>query len=126
MKKEIVNCKSAAPARGPYSHAVKVGNLLFISGRTPSNLKTGELLDTDVKDATKLAIENLKLILEDAGSSLKNVVKTTVFIRDMADFEEVNKVYCEYFKVDPPARSCVEIGKLPRNAAVEIEAIAMI
>ena len=126
MKKEIVNCKSAAPARGPYSHAVKVGNLLFISGRTPSNLKTGELLDTDVKDATKLAIENLKLILEDAGSSLKNVVKTTVFIRDMADFEEVNKVYSEYFKEDPPARSCVEIGKLPRNAAVEIEAIAMI
>lgn len=126
MKKEIVNCKSAAPARGPYSHAVKVGNLLFISGRTPSNLKTGELLDTDVKDATKLTIENLKLILEDAGSGLENVVKTTVFIRDMADFEEVNKVYGEYFKEDPPARSCVEIGKLPRNAAVEIEAIAMI
>lgn len=126
MKKEVVNCKSSSPARGPYSHAVKSGNLLFVSGRTPSNLKTGELLDTNIKETTKLAIENVKVILEEVGIGLENVVKTTVFLRDMADFEEVNKIYAEYFKADPPARSCVQIGKLPRNAAVEIEAIAII
>ncbi|CDI48618.1 Rid family detoxifying hydrolase [Clostridium tetani] len=126
MKKEIVNCKSAAPARGPYSHAVKAGNLLFVSGRTPSNLQTGELLDTKVKDATKLAIENVKIILEEAGIGLESVVKITVFLRDMADFEDVNEVYAQYFNMNPPARSCVQVGKLPRNAAVEIEAIAII
>ncbi|GAA0729698.1 RidA family protein [Clostridium malenominatum] len=126
MKKEVIECTKAAPARGPYSTAIKVGNLLFISGRTPSDLITGELIDDDVKNATRVALENVKVILEESGSSLDNVIKTTVFLRDINDFIQVNEIYGEYFKVDPPARSCVQVGKLPRNAAVEIEAIAII
>lgn len=126
MKKEVIECTKAAPARGAYSTAIKIGNLLFISGRTPSDLKTGELVDDDVKNATKTALENVRIILEESGSSLENVIKTTVFLRDMNDFVQVNEVYGEYFKLNPPARSCVQMAKLPRNAAIEIETIAII
>lgn len=124
MKKEIINCKNSAPALGPYSHAVRLGNLLFVSGRTPSMPGTGELVDDNIENATKRVIENVKDILEEAGTTLDNVVKTTVFLKDMNDFAEMNKVYGEYFKVDSPARSCIQVAKLPRNAMVEIEVVA--
>lgn len=124
MGKEIINCKNSAPALGPYSHAVRVGNLLFVSGRTPSMPVTGELVDDNIQNATRRAIENVKDILDEAGTTLENVVKTTVFLRDMNDFAEMNKVYGEYFKVDPPARSCIQVAKLPRNAMVEVEVVA--
>ncbi|MBU5483827.1 RidA family protein [Clostridium sp. MSJ-11] len=126
MKKEIIHCTKAAPARGPYSHAVKVGNLLFVSGRTPSDLKTGELVEDNIQNATKVALENVKIILEESGTTLENVVKTTVFLKDINDFNAVNEVYGEYFKIDPPARSCIQVAKLPRNAMVEIEVIAIV
>ncbi|WP_315120677.1 RidA family protein [uncultured Clostridium sp.] len=126
MKKEIIHCTKAASARGPYSHAVKVGNLLFVSGRTPSDLKTGELVEDNIKNATKIALENVKAILEEAGTTLENVVKTTVFLRDMNDFNAVNEVYGEYFKINPPARSCIQVARLPRNAMVEIEVVAIV
>ncbi|KAJ50311.1 2-iminobutanoate/2-iminopropanoate deaminase [Clostridium tetanomorphum] len=126
MKKEIINCSKAAPARGPYSHAVRVGNLIFLSGRTPSDLNTGELVDDNIENATRIALENVKAILEEAGVSLENVVKTTVFLRDINDFSIMNKVYGEYFNNNPPARSCVQVSKLPRNAMIEIEAIAVV
>ncbi|WP_027624417.1 RidA family protein [Clostridium lundense] len=126
MKKEIIHCKKAAPARGPYSHAVKIGNLIFVSGRTPSDLKTGELVDDNIENATRIALENIKVILEDAGASLESVVKTTVFLRDMNDFSAMNEVYAEYFKNDTPARSCIQVAKLPRNAMIEIEVIATV
>lgn len=124
MGKEIINCKNSAPALGPYSHAVRVGNLLFVSGRTPSMPVTGELVDDNIQNATRRAIENVKDILDEAGTTLENVVKTTVFLRDINDFAEMNKVYGEYFKVDPPARSCIQVAKLPRNAMVEVEVVA--
>lgn len=124
MKKEVINCKNSAPALGPYSHAVRVGNLLFVSGRTPSMPITGELVDDNIQNATRRAIENVKDILDEADTTLENVVKTTVFLRDMNDFAEMNKVYGEYFEVDPPARSCIQVAKLPRNAMVEVEVVA--
>lgn len=126
MKREIVHCSKAAPARGPYSHAVKTGNLLFVSGRTPSDLQTGELIDGNIENAARMALENVKIILEEAGTNLKNVVKTTVFLRDINDFNSVNEIYSEYFDIDPPARSCIQMAKLPRNAAMEIEVIAIV
>ena len=126
MKKEIINCKNAAPALGPYSHAVKLGNLLFVSGRTPSMPVTGELVDDNIENATKRVIENVKDILEEAGTTLDNVVKTTVFLRDMNNFAEMNKIYGEYFKANQPARSCIQVTKLPRNAMVEIEVVAYV
>lgn len=125
MNKEVIFTEKAPKAIGPYSQAQKVGNLLFTSGQIPLNPSTGELA-TEIKAATKQSLENVKAILEAAGTSLENVVKTVVYIKDMNDFGEVNKVYGEYFKENAPARSCVEVARLPKDALVEIEAIAII
>ncbi|MDB2076375.1 RidA family protein [Clostridium paraputrificum] len=125
MNKEVIFTEKAPKAIGPYSQAQKVGNLLFTSGQIPLNPSTGELV-TEIKAATKQSLENVKAILEAAGTSLENVVKTVVYIKDMNDFGEVNEVYGEYFKENAPARSCVEVARLPKDALVEIEAIAII
>ena len=125
MAKEIIFTEKAPKAIGPYSQAQKVGDLLFTSGQIPLNPSTGELV-TEIKAATKQSLENVKAILEAAGTSLENVVKTVVYIKDMNDFGEVNEVYGEYFKENAPARSCVEVARLPKDALVEIEAIAII
>ena len=125
MNKEVIFTEKAPKAIGPYSQAQKVGNLLFTSGQIPLNPSTGELV-TEIKAATKQSLENVKAILEAAGTSLENVVKTVVYIKDMNDFGEVNEVYSEYFKENAPARSCVEVARLPKDALVEIEAIAII
>lgn len=125
MNKEVIFTEKAPKAIGPYSQAQKVGDLLFTSGQIPLNPSTGELV-TEIKAATKQSLENVKAILEAAGTSLENVVKTVVYIKDMNDFGEVNEVYGEYFKENSPARSCVEVARLPKDALVEIEAIAII
>lgn len=124
MNKEVIFTEKAPKAIGPYSQAQKVGDLLFTSGQIPLNPSTGELV-TEIKAATKQSLENVKAILEAAGTSLENVVKTVVYIKDMNDFGEVNEVYGEYFKENAPARSCVEVARLPKDALVEIEAIAI-
>lgn len=125
MNKEIISTNNAPKAIGPYSQGQKIGNLVFTSGQIPLNPETGELAN-EIKAATKQSLENVKAILEEAGTSLNNVVKTVVFIKNMDDFKLVNEVYATYFTENPPARSCVEVAKLPMDALVEIEAIALI
>lgn len=124
MEKKIISTKNAPGAVGPYSQAVKAGNFVFASGQIPLDPSNGELVSGDVKKATERSLENVKAILEAAGTSLDKVVKTTVFVKNMSDFAAVNEVYAKYFDKDMPARSCVEV-KLPKDALVEIEVIAL-
>lgn len=124
MSKKVVATKGAPGAIGPYSQGIKAGNLVFTSGQLPINPATGELL-SDIKEATKMSIENVKAILEEAGTSLDKVVKTVVFLKDMNDFAAVNEVYATYFKENAPARSCVQVAKLPKDAKIEIEVVAL-
>lgn len=123
MEKKIIHTEKAPKAIGPYSQAQVIGNLVFTSGQIPLVPSTGELI-TEIKAATKQSLENVKAILEESGTSLDNVVKTVVFIKDMNDFPLVNEVYGEYFLTNLPARSCVEVARLPKDALIEIEAIA--
>ncbi len=124
MDKKCINV-STMPKAGPYSHAVKTGNLLFVSGAVPINVETGEEIRGDIKKATAQVLENIKVILTEAGSSLDKVVKTMVFLKDMADFAAMNEAYKTYFTENQPARSCVAVKELPANFEVEIEVIAL-
>ncbi len=124
MNKEAINSERLPKAVGPYSHANTAGELVFISGQLGINPENGVMAE-DVLGQAKQGLENLKNILEDTGSSLNNVVKTTVFLTDMADFAEVNKIYAEYFTQSFPARSCVAVAALPMNGKFEIEAVAV-
>lgn len=123
MEKEIVYTDNAPQAIGPYVQAQVIGDFVFTSGQIPLVPETGELV-TEIKAATKQSLENVKAILEEAGSSLDKVVKTVVFIKNMDDFALVNEVYGQYFVNNKPARSCVEVARLPKDALIEIEAIA--
>jgi 2-iminobutanoate/2-iminopropanoate deaminase len=123
MKREVVSTAKAPGAIGPYSQAIKIGDFVFTSGQIPLNPETGDMPDT-IEEQTKQALENVKAILEAAGTSLDNVIKTTVFLKDMNDFVRINEVYATFFKENPPARSAVEIARLPKDAKIEIEAIA--
>jgi len=122
--KQTLNTQNAPAAIGPYSQGVKVGNLIFTSGQLPINTETGELV-TDIEGATKQSLDNVKAILESSGSSMDKVVKTVVFLKDMNDFVAMNTVYATYFQNNPPARSAVQVARLPKDAIVEIEAIAL-
>lgn len=124
MEKKVINTEKAPGAIGPYSQGIKIGNLVFTSGQLPIDMESGELIINDIKQATKASLENIKAILEEAGSSLDKVVKTVVYLRDINDFGAVNEVYGEYFKELQPARSCFQVAKLPKNAPVEIEVVA--
>ena len=124
MTKEVINTNNAPEAIGPYSQGVIVGDFVYTSGQIPLNPVTGELV-TDIKLSTKQSMENIKAILEEAGTSLNNVVKTSIFLKDLNDFEAVNEVYGTYFIENKPARSCVQVAKLPKDAVIEIEAIAV-
>ena len=124
MTKEVINTNKAPEAIGPYSQGVIVGDFVYTSGQIPLNPVTGELV-TDIKLATKQSMENIKAILEEAGTSLNNVVKTSIFLKDLNDFEAVNEVYGTYFIENKPARSCVQVAKLPKDAVIEIEALAV-
>jgi len=123
MNKRIITTDQAAAAVGPYSQAVAAGPFVFISGQIPLN-RQGEMAQGDIVVQTVQVIENLKAVLGAAGLSLADVVKTTVFLADMADFAEMNRVYAEFFPENPPARSTFQVAALPRNASVEIEAVA--
>ena len=125
--KEIISTNKAPAAIGPYSQAVKAGEFLYVSGQIPVNPRDGEILPSKkgfVADQTRLSLENLKAIIEAAGYSMSDVIKTTVFITDMNDFAKVNEIYARYFEKDPPARACVAVKELPKGAMVEIEAVA--
>jgi 2-iminobutanoate/2-iminopropanoate deaminase len=123
MKKHIITTEQAPAAVGPYSQAVAAGPFVFVSGQIPLN-QQGEMVQGDIVVQTVQVIENLKAVLKATGLSLKDVVKTTVFLADMADFAEMNRVYGEFFPENPPARSTFQVAGLPRSAAVEIEAVA--
>ena len=122
--KKVISTANAPQAIGPYSQAIEVGGFVFVSGQIPLIPATGELVEGSVEVQTARVLENLKAILEAAGSSLENVVKTTVYITNMDDFTKVNGIYGQYFQENPPARVCVEVGKLPKGALVEIDVIA--
>ncbi|MEM2934464.1 MAG: RidA family protein, partial [Methanocellales archaeon] len=123
--KEVVKSDKLAKAIGPYSPAIKTGRFIFISGQIPISMNSA-LVKGDIKRQTKQVLENIKTILQAVGASLDDVVKTTVFLKNLGDFAAVNEVYAEYFKEAPPARSTVEVARLPRDADIEIEAIAVI
>lgn len=121
--KKIVNTAKAPAAIGPYSQATEFEKLIFVSGQLPIEMSTGELANS-IETQTKASLENIKAILTENGSSLDKVLKTTVFLQNMDDFIAMNSVYSEYFSTNPPARSTVEVARLPKNALVEIECIA--
>ena len=124
MNQQTISTQNAPAAIGPYSQGVKVGNLIFTSGQLPMNPQSGELV-ADIEGATKQSLDNIKAILEFAGTSMDKIVKTVVFLRDMNDFAAMNVVYATYFPSNPPARSAVQVARLPKDAVVEIEAIAL-
>ena len=121
--KEIISTQNAPAAIGPYSQAVKAGSLLFVSGQIPLDPATGEVVEATIQAQTTRSLNNLKAIVEQAGGTLADVVKTTVFLKDMGDFAEMNAVYQTFFQSDCPARSAVQVAKLPKDVMVEIEAI---
>lgn len=124
MDKEFINAKNAPAALGPYVHARKAGNMYFISGQLGIVADTGELAD-GLEAQTHQSLKNLGFILEEAGLEYSDVVKTSIFLEDINDFSIVNEIYSQYFVGVTPARSCVEVGRIPKSALVEIEAIAM-
>ena len=124
--KEIIATPKAPKAIGPYSQAVKLDNIIFTSGQIPVVPETGEILEGDIKAQTRRVLENIKIILEEAGSCLEKVVKTTVYLKDMNDFGAVNEVYAEYFTSNQPARSCIEAARLPKDVRLEIDVIAVL
>ena len=123
--REIISTDKAPGAIGPYSQAIKAGNLVFCSGQIPIDPVTGEFVSNDVTEQTEQVLKNLVAVLEAAGTGLANVVKTTVFLADMSDFAAMNEVYGRYFNENKPARATVQAARLPRDAKVEIECIAI-
>jgi 2-iminobutanoate/2-iminopropanoate deaminase len=124
MRKEIITTDDAPKAIGPYSQAVRVGTLVFLSGQIPLDPKTGEVVLGDVADQTRRVMDNLAAVLRAAGVSLSEVVRSTIYLTNLADFTKVNEVYGSYFPTEPPARATVQVAALPRGASVEIDMIA--
>ena len=125
MMKTIVATNQAPQAIGPYSQAVKANGFLFLSGQIPLDPVTGQLVYGGVTMQTRQSLVNIEAVLAKEGLTLKNVVKTTVFLQDMDDFAAMNKVYAEFFPAEPPARSTVQVARLPKDASVEIEVVAV-
>lgn len=126
MKRKVIATGQAPAAVGPYSQGVRAGNLVFTAGQIGLDPATGRLVEGDIESQTRQVLRNLKAILEAAGASLGDVVKTTVFLVDMADFKAMNAVYAEFFGQQPPSRSTVQVSGLPLGARVEIEAVAVL
>ena len=122
--KEAISTALAPAAIGPYSQAVKDGDLIFVSGQLPIDPKTGEFPSEDAQEQTRQSMENIKLVLEAAGYGMERVLKTTVYLADIADFAAVNEVYAQYFTEPYPARAAFQVAALPKGAKVEIEVIA--
>jgi 2-iminobutanoate/2-iminopropanoate deaminase len=125
-QKQIITATGAPKAIGPYSHAVKACHFVFSSGQLGLDPVSGAIVEGGIEAETRQALLNLKAVLEAGGSSLEQVVKTTVFLRDIAEFSRMNAVYAEFFKENPPARSAIQVAALPKNGAVEIEAVALV
>lgn len=123
--RKIIKTESAPAAIGPYSQAVSAGGFIFASGQIPLDPQTGEFVPGGISEQTEQVLRNLRAVLEAAGSGLEQVVKTTVFLADMNDFSAMNEVYGRHFAADPPARATVQAARLPRDARVEIEVIAL-
>jgi len=121
---EVISTSKAPAAIGPYSQAIRVGNLVYTSGQIPIEPATGKFAEGGIKEQTRQSLLNLKAILEEAGLTMANVIKTTVFMADMNDFADMNAVYAEFFTEPYPARSAVAVKSLPKGALVEIEAVA--
>lgn len=126
MEKEIVSTEKAPGAIGPYSQAIKAGGMVFCSGQIPIDPRTGAFVSDIVGEQTEQVLKNLSAVLDAAGTGLDNVVKTTVFLADMNDFAEMNEVYGRFFSENKPARATVQAAKLPRDAKVEIDCIALV
>ncbi len=124
MSMKVISTDKAPSAVGPYSQAIEAGKYLYTSGVLPIDMSNGKLVESDIFTATKVCMENIIAILEEAGYALDNVVKTMIYIVDMEEFSVVNEAYETYFKDHKPARSCVEVSKLPKGAEIEIEVIA--
>ena len=121
----VISTKNAPAAIGPYSQAICVGDTIFTSGMIPVIPETGEIAGASVEEQARQAFANVKNLLEASGSSMEKVIKTTVFIKDMNDFKRINEIYATFFKEPYPARSCVEVARLPKDVKIEIEAIAL-
>ncbi|MFZ5432530.1 MAG: RidA family protein [Calditrichota bacterium] len=127
MKREIVHTNAAPPAIGPYSQAIRFsGSLVFTAGQIPLDPATGQIVGATAAEQAEQVLRNLSAVLEAAGSSLSRVVKVTVFMKNMADFTAINEVYARYFSAEPPARSAVEVARLPKDVLVEIECLALV
>lgn len=126
MNKQPVHSDKAPKAIGPYSQAIRIGDLIYTAGQIPLSPTSNEIVGTTIEEQTRQVLNNLKAVLEAAGSSLDKVVKTTVFLANLSDFAKLNAVYGEYFVEMPPARSTVQVAALPRGALVEIECVAIV
>ncbi len=124
MSRTIITTDKAPAPVGPYSQAVRAGDFLFLSGSIAIDPATGQLKIDNIEEETKLVMNNMKAVLDEAGATLKQVAKVTIFLRDMNDFTAVNGVYAKYFTEEPPARACVQAARLPKDVNVEIECIA--
>lgn len=124
MSKRIITAKNGPKPIGKYSNAVKSCGLVYTSGQLPIDPSSGEIIKGDIVKATWQVMENVKTILEEAGTNISEVIKITIYLTDLNEFDTVNEVYKEYFVYDPPARSCIQVAALPKNAEIMIEAIA--
>jgi len=124
MGRKIIRTADAPQAIGPYSQAVEAGGFIFVSGQIPIDPKTGAVLQADIGSQTKLIMDNAKAVLTAAGCSMSKVVKTTIYLKNIDDFALINEVYGKYFPTDPPARATVEVSRLPKDVAVEMDFIA--
>ena len=124
--KQVIHTDKAPAAIGPYSQAIQIGQLLFTSGQVPIDPETGAIVEGGIQEQARQSLNNIKAILNAAGTNMGAVVKTTVFLQDMNDFASMNEVYAEFFQEPYPARSAVQVGRLPKDALVEIEAIAQL
>lgn len=125
MQKTVIKCSGAPAAAGPYSQAIKAAGLIFVSGQIPLDPINGDIVEGDIEQQTIRVMKNIEAILLSASSGLDKVVKTTIYLRDLKDFNAVNGIYSSYFKSNPPARATVEVSNLPRSVSIEIDAIAL-
>lgn len=123
MDKKVISTTNAPGAIGPYSQAMRIGDMIFTSGQIPMNPQTGDMV-TEIAAATKQSLENVKALLATQGATMDNIIKTTVFLTDLNNFVAMNEVYATFFENNPPARSAVEVSRLPKDSIIEIEVIA--
>jgi len=126
QQKQVISTADAPKAIGPYSQAIKAGGFVFTAGQIPLDPSTGQIAGSDIATQTDRVLRNLQAVLQASGTSLENVVKTTVYLKNISDFSAVNEIYGRYFKSNPPARSAVQVASLPKDSLIEIEAIAVL